>query len=147
MIQLKPVTRENIDDILALRVNENQERFVTSNAESLAVAFVYSETAYPFGIYDDETLVGFIMMGYYEAKSYYTLWKFMMDRHYQNKGYGREALKLGLNFVKERFHAKEIYTGVTPGNTVAKGLYESVGFHDTGLLEYGMEEMKLTYEE
>ena len=147
MIQLKPVTRENIDDILALRVNENQERFVTSNAESLAVAFVYSETAYPFGIYDDETLVGFIMMGYYEAKSYYTLWKFMMDRHYQNKGYGREALKLGLNFVKERFHAKEIYTGVTPGNTVAKGLYESVGFQDTGLLEYGMEEMKLNYDE
>lgn len=146
MIQLRPVTKENIDDVLALRVNENQERFVTSNAESLAVAFVYAETAYPFGIYDDETLVGFIMMGYYEAKSYYTLWKFMIDRRYQNKGYGRKALKMGLDFVRERFHAKKIYTGVTPGNTVAKGLYESVGFRDTGLLEYGMEEMRLIYE-
>ena len=147
MIQLKPVTKENIDDILALRVNENQERFVTSNAESLAVAFVYADTAHPFGIYDDETLVGFIMMGYYEVKGYFTLWKFMIDRRYQNKGYGREALKLGLDFVRNQFRPKDIYTGVTLGNTVAKGLYESVGFRDTGLLEYGMEEMRLLYED
>jgi hypothetical protein len=28
---------------------------------------------------------------------------------------------------------------------VAKRLYESVGFKDTGLAELGMEEMKLTY--
>ena len=144
-VLLRPVTKENIDDILALRVEEGQERFVSSTAESLAQAYVYAETAYPFGVYDGEELVGFIMMGYYEAKKYYTLWKFLIDRRYQNKGYGRKALMLGLDFVKERFQVKEIYTGVTPGNTVAKKLYESVGFRDTGLLELGMEEMKLTF--
>ena len=37
----------------------------------------------------------------------------------------------------------EIYTGVAPGNHVAKGLYESVGFADTGFREFGMEEMCL----
>ena len=145
MIQLKPVTKENIDDILAMRVNKEQERFVTSNAESLAVAYVYSETAYPFGIYDDDTPVGFIMMGYYEVKGYYTLWKLMIDRRYQQKGYGREALRQGLKFVRDRFHAAEIYTGVTPGNSAAKGLYESAGFRDTGLLECDMEEMRLVF--
>ena len=143
-VQLKPVTKENLDAVLALRVEEGQEGYVSSTAESLAQAYVYADTAYPFGIYDGDELVGFIMMGYYEAKQYYTLWKFMIDRRFQNKGYGRQALKLGLDFVKDRFGAKEIYTGVTPGNTVAKRLYESVGFRDTGLLELGMEEMKLT---
>ena len=145
MIKLKPVTKENLDDVLALRVAETQEGFVSSNAESLAQAYVYSETAWPFAVYDDETLVGFIMMGYYEAKHYYTLWKFMIDQRYQNKGYGRKALELGLAFVKEKFHPEEIYTGVAPGNRVAKGLYESVGFKDTGLLEFGMEEMCKKY--
>ncbi len=145
MINLKPVTKDNLDDVLALKVAETQKGFVSTNAESLAQAYVYSETAWPFAVYDDETLVGFIMMGYYEAKHYYTLWKFMIDQRYQNKGYGRKALELGLAFIREKFHPEEIYTGVAPGNSVAKGLYESVGFADTGLLEFGMEEMCKKY--
>ena len=145
MINLKPVTKDNLDDVLALKVAETQKSFVSTNAESLAQAYVYSETAWPFAVYDDETLVGFIMMGYYEAKHYYTLWKFMIDQRYQNKGYGRKALELGLAFIREKFHPEEIYTGVAPGNSVAKGLYESVGFADTGLREFGMEEMCKKY--
>lgn len=46
--------------------------------------------------------------------------------------------------IRDKFSAKEIYTGVVPGNVVAKRLYESVGFKNTGLVELGMEEMKLT---
>ena len=144
MIILKEITKDNIDDVIALKVREDQNRFVISNAESLAKAYVYSKTAYPFAVYDDETLVGFIMMGYYELKDYYTLWEFMIDYRYQNKGYGRQALNLGLDFVKDKFNPDSIYTGVTPGNSVAKGLYESVGFKDTGLVENGMEEMRMS---
>ena len=144
MITLKEITTDNIDDVLALKVRDDQKGFVVSNAESLAKAYVYSKTAYPFAVYDDETLVGFIMMGYYALKEYYTLWEFMIDEKYQNKGYGREALKLGINFVKEKFNPDSIYTGVAPGNSVAKGLYESVGFAATGFAELGMEEMKLS---
>ena len=99
MVDLRPVTKENLDESLELRVNEDQQSFVSSNAESLAQAYVYSETAWPFGVDEDDTLVGFIMMGYYEVKHDYTLWKFMIDHRYQNKGYGRQALKLGLDFI------------------------------------------------
>ena len=143
MISIKEITRENLDEVLALSVNENQRTFVSTNAESLAQAYVYSETAYPFAVYEDSTLVGFIMMGYYEVKQYYTLWKFMIDKRYQNRGYGRKALELGINFLKDKFDVSEIYTGVAPGNEMAKHLYSSMGFEDTGLVELGMEEMRL----
>ncbi len=143
MINIKEITKENIDDVLALKVGESQKSFVSTNGDSLAQAYVYSETAYPFAVYEDDTIVGFIMMGYYDVKSYYTLWKFMIDVRYQNKGYGRKALELGIQYLRDRFGVTEIYTGVVPGNTVAKKLYESVGFKDTGLLELGMEEMRL----
>ena len=83
------------------------------------------------------------MMGYYEAKEYYTLWKLMIDKRHQNKGYGRKALELGIQFIKDKFDAKEVYTGVVPGNDVAKNLYKSIGFKDTDLVELGMEEMRL----
>ncbi|MBQ8950945.1 MAG: GNAT family N-acetyltransferase [Eubacterium sp.] len=143
MISLRQITKENIDEVMSLRVNDEQKTFVSTNSESLAQAYVYRETAWPFAVYEDDTLVGFIMMGYYDAKQYYTLWKFMIDEKYQNKGYGRQALKLGLDFIKDKFGQVDIYTGVAVGNKVAKGLYESVGFADTGLREFGMEELCL----
>ncbi|MCR5411040.1 MAG: GNAT family N-acetyltransferase [Lachnospiraceae bacterium] len=146
MIHLEPVTKDNIEGLLKLTVKEDQKAFVSTVAESLAQAYVYPDNAYPFGVYEDETPVGFIMMGYYEVKQYYTLWKFLIDQRYQNKGYGRQALELGLAFIKEKFGPPDIYTGVAPGNAVAKSLYRSVGFEDTGLIECGMEEMRLEYQ-
>ena len=67
----------------------------------------------------------------------------MIDQQYQGRGYGKAALELGIAFLRERFRIKEIYTGVIPDNKVAKNLYQSVGFEDTGLFENGMEELRL----
>ena len=144
MVQIKPVTKDNLDKVLSLRINDDQAGYVSSTAESLAQAYVYRETAFPFAVYSDGEIVGFIMMGYYEAKQYCTLWKLLIDRKHQHKGYGRKALELGIAFLKDRFHAREIYTGVIPGNANAQKLYESVGFMETGLFENDMLEMRLT---
>ncbi|MBQ5316761.1 MAG: GNAT family N-acetyltransferase [Oscillospiraceae bacterium] len=144
MIQLREITRENLDDILALDIREEQRRFVSLAAQSLAQAYVYRDTAFPFAVYDGDRAVGLIMLGYYEAKDCYTLWKFFIDKRYQHMGYGRKALELGIAFLKERFGASEVYTGVIPENDTAKRLYSSVGFEFTGLFENGMEEMRLT---
>lgn len=146
MVELREITKENIDEVLVLRVTENQEKYVSSAACSLAQAYVYRETAFPFAVYADESIVGFIMMGFYEARNQYTLWKLLIDRKEQNKGYGREALKQGMEYVKNRFGADEIYTGVSLGNEKAKALYRSAGFRETGLIEDGMEEMKYSWQ-
>ena len=143
MVQLKPVTSENLDEVLTLKVHESQAGFVSTTAASLAQAYVYPETAFPFAVYDNQTVVGFIMMGYYEAKHYYTLWKLLIDGQYQRRGYGRQALEQGIAFLKEKFRVKEIYTGVIPENHAAKKLYLSVGFEETGVFENGMEELCL----
>ena len=143
MVRLLPITADNLDETLSLRVLPEQAGFVSSNAHSLAQAYVYSKTAYPFAVYKGDTPVGFIMLGYYEARNQYTLWKFMIDHHWQGMGIGRQALLLGIAFLKETFGAREIYTGVVPENKAAAHLYEALGFRDTGLCENGMKEMKL----
>ena len=145
-VQLKPVTKENLDDVLGLRVSEHQQNYVSTTAESLAQAYVYAETALPFAVYSGREIVGFIMMGYYEAKEYYTLWKLLIDGKYQGRGYGRKALEKGIAFLREQFGAKEIFTGVLPDNKTAKHLYLSAGFTETGLFENGMEELCLKCE-
>ena len=143
MVQLKEITTDNLDEVMSLSVAENQKSFVSTPAESLAQAYVYKDTAFPFAIYEEEKVVGFIMLGYYEARNQYTLWKFLIDKRFQNKGFGKEALKQGIVYLKERFHAKEIYTGVSVGNETAKHLYKSLGFVETGLVEDNMEELCL----
>ena len=143
MIQLKEITKDNLDDVLSLRVAEHQKSYVSTTAASLAQAYVYKDTAFPFAIYADDKAVGFIMLGYYESREQYTLWKFLIDKEQQGKGYGKEALKQGVIYLKERFDAKEIYTGVSLGNETAKKLYKSFGFAETGFVENGMEELRL----
>lgn len=69
MIELRTITKDNLEDVLKLDVFDYQKSYVSSIAYSLAQAYVYRDTAFPFAIYTDEILVGFIMMGYYKEKS------------------------------------------------------------------------------
>lgn len=147
MVELREITKDNFEECLRLDVAESQRTFVPSNAYSLAQAWVYYKTAYPFAIYADDIMIGFIMLGYYEAKQYYTLWKFMIDAKYQNKGYGRQALKLGIDYLVDRFQVKEVYTAYEKHNDVAKKLYASFGFRETGEVAGNDVGMKVTLDD
>ena len=142
MIKLDEITADNLEVVLKLKVSKEQENFVSTTAYSLAQAYVYRENAYPFAIYADDTLVGFIMFGFYELRNQYTLWKFLIDDKYQNKGYGKMALLSGIEYMKKQHDMKEMYTGVAIDNNVAERLYHSVGFQLTGLIENGMKELR-----
>ena len=61
MVHLEPVTKENLDAVLRLEVSDSQKSFVSTPAESLAQAYVYTGTAFPFAVYHDQDIVGFIM--------------------------------------------------------------------------------------
>ena len=63
MIELRKIDKTNYDDCIKLQVSGEQRKFVASNVYSLAQAWVYYETAYPFAIYADDVMVGFIMLG------------------------------------------------------------------------------------
>lgn len=143
MLELKEITEDNYEYVLKLKVAENQENFVSTVVHSLAQAWVYRNTAYPFAIYADDTVVGFIMLGYYELKNQYTLWKFMIHKQYQNRGYGKKALNLAINWLVNNFYVKEVYTGVAYKNEIAENLYYSLGFRKTGQFDESQIEMKL----
>ena len=86
------------------------------------------------------------MFGFYESRNQYTLWKFLIDKDYQNKGYGKNALLLGIKRMKEEYNIQEMYTGVSLENEVAERLYQSVGFQITGLVENGMKELRYVFD-
>lgn len=86
MVVLKEIKRENLDEVLALSVAEHQASYVSTVSDSLTQAYVYRDTAFPFAIYADDMPIGFIMLGYYESRKQYTLFKIGMLVQYITGG-------------------------------------------------------------
>ena len=150
MLRLEKVSGKNVWDILKLRVTKEQKNFVASNDVSIFEAYTAvtgNGYAFPFGIYENDTPIGFLMIGfdtddYWDdapavAKGNYNLWRLMIDGRYQNKGYGREALGLALDFIKSLPCGKAEYCWLSyePENDVASHLYHSFGFVETGEMD------------
>jgi len=135
MVELRKIDADNFEECIRLQVADRQKGYVASNLYSLAQTYVYHDTAYPFAIYADCVMVGFIMLGYYAKQNGYTLWRFMIDARFQGKGYGRAALQLGIAYLADTYAAKEVFTSFVQGNTAAEALYTSVGFRRTGEID------------
>ncbi len=67
----------------------------------------------------------------------------MIDKEHQNRGYGREALHLSIRLLADSFGATEIYTAYESSNSVARNLYRSLGFLETGEVAGNDVEMRL----
>ena len=89
--------------------------------------------------------IGFLMIGYgmseddFEGedsasiemvKKSYCLWRFMIDKRYQGKGYGKKAMELALDYIRTFPCGKAdiCWLSYEPENEVAKKLYASFGF-------------------
>ena len=144
-IHLEKLTWDTVDDVLKLKVSKEQKEFVATNRDSMVDAyFALTEEKFPvytFGIYLGKKPVGFLMIGYdvpwaeqyYDLpRGYYYIWRFMIDKRYQGNGYGREALKLAVDFMKTSPSGKSEYCWLSyePENEVARKLYLSFGFEE-----------------
>ena len=147
MLRLEKVTGKNVWELLKLQVSEDQKTFVADNDISIIEAYTTisgNGYAFPFGIYEGDTPVGFLMIGYDTddywddapaiAKGNYNLWRLMIDQAYQGKGYGKEAVKLALGYIKTFPCGAADYCWLSyePENHVAARLYRSFGFEETG---------------
>lgn len=139
---IRPVSKDNWNELIRLKVGEAQKNFVASNLYSIAEAqFGYDEKDgkghwqfYPFGIYEDDTPVGFLMYGinYDYPETQGLIVRLMVDENRQGKGYG----KFGMEKVLEIFRADEKIENAiityAPENEGARKLYASFGFVETG---------------
>ena len=155
MIRLERINGKNVWDILKLHVDETQISFVAPNDVSIIEAYIaitHHGQAFPFGIYDDETPVGFCMIGFgadddWEdapaiAKSNYNLWRFMIDRTEQNRGFGQAAMTEIIRYFRER-DADVLYLSTEPENEVGLHVYHKFGFKETGEIDEGEAVLKL----
>jgi diamine N-acetyltransferase len=144
LILFKDITKENFWDCIELAVAEEQVDFVTSNAISIAQSKIQPECI-PLAVYDDSTMVGFIMYCMDEDDNEYWIYRMMIDKKHQSKGYGKKSLEKLLNVIKQDSSRNKIFLGVHKESTYAIKLYKHFGFDFNGQI-YGNEHiMKLEY--
>lgn len=129
-VKLADVTAQNWRAVVSLKLAEDQQRMLASNAYSIAQS-KYDEAAQPRAIYAGDTVVGFLMYDIPEVDDEdqsVSIYRFMIDREYQGKGYGRAALNLAIEEIRQIPGIEKILISYVHGNERAKRFYASFGF-------------------
>jgi aminoglycoside 6'-N-acetyltransferase I len=144
-IRFVEVTDTNLREVckLSRTLTLGQSKCVAQNAYSIAEAHFHPEAWYR-AIALGDTLIGFLMVNVApddegmslippEDLPFAFLWRFMISREYQKKGYGKKALDLLVDrLTKEGYHS--LYSSCHLGRVSPYRFYLSYGFTDTGVL-------------
>ncbi len=135
MITFKTIDEDNFYDVKDMKLPDTD--FVAENVYSLAEAWLSKGDMMPYAIYNDDTLVGFIMLEKEYKEGGLGILRMMIAEGHQNKGYGKESLKLVMNDPTYHENYDFIYLYVVPENERATYIYKKAGFYETGEVEEG----------
>ncbi len=146
-IQLREVTRATVTAVCKLDAGDGG-RQVAPNAVSIAQAHFQGEAWYR-AAYDDEALVGFAML--YDPtlvekpeEPDFFLWRLMIDKEHQGKGYGRAVVESLVEHVRTRPGARRLLVSHVKGAEKLSAFYRSLGFEYTGVESEGEVVMERT---
>ncbi|MCE5195799.1 MAG: GNAT family N-acetyltransferase [Negativicutes bacterium] len=144
MIRFREIDRENLQQVIRLKVMEEQKSFVASNLFSIAEAKAEPECV-PLAVFHDETAIGFVMYCLEPQQKEYWIYRVMIDEKYQSQGFGRRVMQMLIYRIQQDLAYHKIYISFAPDNLRAKSLYESLGFKPDGRLIDGELIYLLTY--
>ena len=139
MPELRAISIQNWEELIDLKVRDDQKNFVASNLYSIAESQFGADfeghwdlTAY--GIYEGTTPVGFLMYGcnFEHPSQQAFIIRLMVDQKFQGKGYGRFGMDKLLEIFRADERIKAVAISYEPENETAKKLYASLGFVETG---------------
>ena len=140
MIELKDVDERNWLEAMNLSVDEEQKGFLASAVGIIARGYVFrKDNARVFAVENDGVTVGIMLVrNLDEEPACYELQQLMIDRRFQGKGYGREALSEILGLLEKEKCYSCVEVCVNKENKVAIALFTNAGFKDTGFVDEGL---------
>ena len=134
MIKLFEINEDNFFDVRDLSVADPQRGFLDSALGIIARGYVYrSCRARVIGIEEDGVALGLALVkDMDEEPACYDLQQFMIDRRYQGRGIGTEALRMILSDLEKERRYDCVEVCVNKDDSAAISMYEKAGFVDTG---------------
>lgn len=154
-VALVEITAANYREAFRLKVRPDQERFVASNAISIAQAHFHPEawfrllvaggTPVGFAMLEDWTAFPDIAPDDWKADPYVGLWRFMIDQRYQRLGFGARAIEALIAHARTRPGARCMILSFVPEEGSAEPFYRRFGFTPTGEVAEGEHVMRLAF--
>jgi diamine N-acetyltransferase len=139
-VQLREVTRDTVSAVCKLDAGDDRKQ-VAPNSVSIAQAHFQGE-AWFRAVYDDDLLVGFVML--YDPtlvespdEPDFFLWRLMIDQSHQGKGYGRAVVEALVEHVRTRPGAQRLLVSHFKSADRLSRFYQSLGFRYTGVEDDG----------
>jgi len=132
-VQLVEVDASNWRAVAAVRPHPNQGEFVAPVVYYLCLSH-YGGQWHPLAVERDGSILGHVMWAVDDEDGSVWLGGFVIDATAQSAGVGRAAV----NAFLERFAEDGQYNialSVSPENSVARHLYSSIGFVETGEMD------------
>jgi diamine N-acetyltransferase len=150
MITLRDITKENLFKIIELwdTLDPEQKTCVAPNVVSIAQAYVNPGLAWPKAIYLNDDPIGFVMVALNdndikkEDQPAYFLWRMMIARPFQRKGYGKVVLDLLVSKCRED-RVRYLYVSCDMKTPMPYQFYIDYGFIDTNVMDDDEEVLKL----
>jgi len=126
-ITLKPITEKIAYSIIELDAGDDS-KYVASNAITMVQALFKKDLKNVRAIYlgkgAESKPIGLILV--HPGKKKLEIGRFMIDKNYQGKGYGKAAFNIGLKFFVKKY--KPAMVELDTRNTIAANLYKKIGF-------------------
>jgi len=142
-VSLREINSETVQEVikLSLTLSVEHQKYVAPNAVSIAEVR-YSKYGWERAIYADEDIVGFVMFSFnldakidkYGDLCTAYLWRFMIGTPYQGKGYGKKALEIMFEDLKNKGH-EYLWVIYVPGKGGPANFYKKIGFEETGSMD------------
>jgi diamine N-acetyltransferase len=130
-MDLRDVNADNWRDVVRIEPREDQRRFVASVSYYLNLCH-YGEDWRPLALYREGEPIGFAMWAFDTEEESYWIGGLVIGAEHQGKGYGRAAMEAMLDHLAAQPGYREAALSCDPENTVARRLYASLGFVETG---------------
>ena len=122
-ITLKTVIEKIAIPIAKLDAGDNGV-YVANNSITIIQALFKKKLTNIRAIYLEAEPIGLILV--HPSKKKLKIGRFMIDKNYQGKGYGKEAFRIGVKFFIKKYKPEIIELDTR--NTIAFKLYQKLGF-------------------
>lgn len=138
LIQLREITSEDHDAVVAVRVAEPQLRYVGTVEDALLEAEEAPEgSPWYRAVYEGDRPVGFVMLSWDVVPNPphiigpWFLWKLIVDAKHQRRGIGTEVVRLVADLIRREGGA-DLLTSHVEGDGDPGPFYNRIGFLPTG---------------
>jgi len=126
MITFRKISKANYKDVLNLDTGSEGIKHCASSEQTLVEATLNNNLENVKAIYLNKKLIG--MLYYYLINNDKTVWinRLMIDKKYQNKGYGKLTFKKILNSVIKKYNPEKVEVSIS--NPILLNLKDKMGF-------------------